>query len=75
MKHVPTINNEIINYLINIQDRASYEANVFANELTDDQNQDRTLPGKQVISNILNYARAMQVVNNTTGEKFILLQN
>ncbi len=76
MKHVHTINNEIISYLCNIQDRASSEGFDLVKNLMERQKQENnSLPGKHVINNILNYAKAMYVVNNTKGDKFILLQN
>ncbi len=76
MKHVPTINNEIISYLCNIQDQASSHATGFVRNLMDGQQQKHTAsPGKHVINNILNYAKAMHVVQNTKGDKFILLNN
>ncbi len=76
MKHVHTINNEIISYLCNIQDRASSESIDLIRNLVEGQKQEyNPLPGKHVINNILNYAKAMDVVKNTKGDKFILLQN
>ena len=75
MKHVPTINNEIISFLCDIQDRASQEAFDVSMEIKKNKHELGALPGKHIISNILNYAKAMHVVNNTSGEKFILLQN
>ncbi len=76
MKHIPTINNEIISYLCNIQDRTLSEENSFVSNLMDGQQLDKqSLPGKHVIQNILNYAKAMDVVHITNGEKMILLNN
>ncbi len=76
MKQVHTINNEIISYLCNIQDRASSEGyNLVKNLMEEQQTQNSSLPGKHVINNILNYAKAMHVVNNANGDKYILLQN
>ncbi len=76
MKQVHTINNEIISYLCNIQDRASSEGcDLVKNLMGRQQRENNSLPGKHVINNILNYAKAMHVVNNAKGDKFILLQN
>lgn len=76
MKHVHTINNEIISYLCNIQDRTASESIDLVRSLVEGQKQDyNSMPGKHVINNILNYAKAMDVVTNTKGDKLILLQN
>ncbi len=76
MKHVHTINNEIISFLCNIQDRATSEGFDLVQTLNEEkQRESNSLPGKHVINNILNYAKAMDVVKNTKGDHFILLQN
>jgi hypothetical protein len=65
MKQSGTINNEIIRYF---------------NSLTvDDTDKDQKLlhhyPRKHVINNILNYARAMNVMQINNGQTFFLLNN
>lgn len=65
MKQSNTINNEIIRFLNNITGN-------------DAVNQRKTIqhkPGKHVVNNILNYARAMSVLQRENGQAFILLMN
>lgn len=65
MKQSGTINNEIIRY--------------FNSLAVDDTNECRKMmhhqPRKQVINNIMNYARSMNVMHASNGNTFIMLNN
>jgi hypothetical protein len=63
MKQSTTIENEMMMYL--------------RQTLTDSKcsNEKSSLPGKQVVNNIMNYARSLQVLKSKTADTIFLIGN
>ena len=62
MKQLPTTENEMMLFPKNAAPEVSADNDYY-------------LPGKQIISNILNYAKSLQVLKRRNGEALFLLGN
>ncbi len=65
MKQSGTLNNEIITFF----------SNITGNDAVDQNKAIQHKPGKHVVNNIMNYARAMTVMHGNSGQAFIVLGN
>jgi hypothetical protein len=52
-----------------------FSATIEKNEKIDDKNTSQTLPGQQVINNILNYSKALSIAKSKTIEQVEVVLN
>lgn len=65
MKQAHTINNEMIRYFSSINGEKDHEQSMVSSQL----------PGRHVIRNIMNYAKALDVMHDRKGQPFMLVSN
>ncbi len=65
MKQAHTINNEMIRYFSSINEEQDREQPMISAQL----------PGRHIIKNIMNYAKALDVMHDRKGQPFMMLRN